>query len=245
MNTIQIQDEQGVRIIRFNRPDKRNALDLNMYKQLTEYLIQGEADNTIRAFLIQGQSDCFTSGNDISDFIKHGNIGPNHPAVRFLFCLLELKKPVVAAVAGSAVGIGTTLLLHCDLVYADHSARFQLPFVNLALVPEAAASMLLPQLVGYQKAAELLLLGEPFDAQTASELKLVNQVVEPANLFEYAFSKAKRLAEQPPEALQATRQLMRPNKSRVQHQMHQELEEFGNRLQSPEARAKFAEFLSR
>lgn len=116
MSHIQVQDDQGVRIISFNRPDKRNALDLNMYKQLTEYLIEGEADNDIRAFMLHGQDNCFTSGNDIADFLKNSDLGPNHPAVRFLFCLLELKKPLVAAVSGSAVGIGTTVLLHCVIL---------------------------------------------------------------------------------------------------------------------------------
>ncbi|MGL4900792.1 MAG: enoyl-CoA hydratase-related protein, partial [Shewanella sp.] len=148
MSHIQVQDDQGVRIISFNRPEKRNALDLNMYKLLTEYLIAGEADNDIRAFMLHGQHNCFTSGNDVADFLKNSELDQNHPTVRFLFCLLELKKPLVAAVSGAAVGIGTTLLLHCDLVYADSSAKFQLPFVNLALVPEAGASLLLPELVG-------------------------------------------------------------------------------------------------
>ncbi|MCE9687053.1 enoyl-CoA hydratase-related protein [Shewanella sp. AS16] len=245
MSHIQVQDDQGVRIISFNRPDKRNALDLDMYKQLTEYLIAGEADNDIRAFMIHGQQNCFTSGNDVADFLKNSDLGPNHPAVRFLFCLLELKKPLVAAVSGAAVGIGTTLLLHCDLVYADETAQFQLPFVNLALVPEAGASLLLPELVGYQKAAELLLLGDSFDANTAHELRLVNALVAPDALLAHALDKAKRLAAQPPQALQATRQLMRPHKHRVQHQMHQELEEFGIRLGSDEAKARFQAFLSK
>lgn len=245
MSNILVQDDQGVRIIRFNRPEKRHALDLEMYTQLTEYLIEGETDNDIRAFMLQGDKNCFTSGNDVADFLKNSDLGPNHPAVRFLFCLLELKKPLVAAVAGSAVGIGTTVLLHCDLVYADKTAKFQLPFVNLALVPEAGASLLLPELVGYQKAAELLLLAEPFDVVTAERLNLVNRIVDSEHLFEFALSQAKKLAAQPPEALQATRQLMRPHKSRVQHQMYQELEQFGVRLRSDEAKEKFQAFLKK
>ena len=245
MSNIQVQDVQGVRVIRLNRPDKRNALDLDMYKQLTEYLIEGEADNDIRAFMLRGDNNCFTSGNDVADFLKNSDLGPNHPAVRFLFCLLELKKPMVAAVAGSAVGIGTTVLLHCDLVYADHTAKFQLPFVNLALVPEAGASLLLPELIGYQKAAELLLLGEPFDAATAHSLNMINAIIPSDELFEHALNQAQKLAAQPPQALQMTRQLMRPHKSRVQHQMHQELEQFGVRLRSDEAKAKFQAFLKK
>ncbi|QSX36684.1 enoyl-CoA hydratase [Shewanella sedimentimangrovi] len=245
MSTIQVQDDQGVRVIRFNRPDKRNALDLDMYRQLTEYLMQGESDNDIRAFLITGEGHCFTSGNDVGDFLKNNDLGANHPAVRFLYCLLELKKPLVAAVSGAAVGIGTTLLLHCDLVYADETARFQLPFVNLALVPEAGASMLLPELVGYQKAAELLLLGESFGADDALCMRLLNDVVPMDELQAFALAKAHKLAEQPPEALGITRQLMRPHKHRVQHQMHLELEAFSERLKSDEAKNRFAAFLGK
>ncbi|MDT3281692.1 enoyl-CoA hydratase [Shewanella scandinavica] len=245
MSHILVQDDQGVRIISFNRPDKRNALDLNMYKQLTEYLIEGEADNDIRAFMLHGQDNCFTSGNDVADFLKNSDLGPNHPAVRFLFCLLELKKPLVAAVSGAAVGIGTTVLLHCDLVYADNTAKFQLPFVNLALVPEAGASLLLPELVGYQKAAELLLLGESFNAETAHRLNMINEIVAHEDLLSYALSQAKKLANQPPQALQITRQLMRPHKNRVQHQMHQELEQFSARLKSDEAKSRFQAFLKK
>ncbi|MGL4476224.1 MAG: enoyl-CoA hydratase-related protein [Shewanella sp.] len=245
MNNIQVQDHQGVRIICFNRPEKRNALNLDMYKRVTEYLIEGEADNGIRAFMFCGKNQCFTSGNDIADFLNNGDLGPTHPAVRFLYCLLELKKPVVAAVSGSAVGIGTTLLLHCDLVYADDSAVFQLPFVNLALVPEAGATLLLPKLIGYQKAAELLLLGESFSAETAKQLNMINDIVEASQLYEFALAKAVRLAQQSPQSLQATRQLMRPHKSRVQHQMHQELEQFSACLHSEEARTKLIKFIQK
>ncbi|QYJ74808.1 MULTISPECIES: enoyl-CoA hydratase [Shewanella] len=245
MSKILVKDLDGVRVISFNRPEKRNALDLDMYRQLTEYLMQGESDNDIRAFLLTGEANCFTSGNDVADFLQNSELGPNHPAVRFLYCLLELKKPLVAAVSGSAVGIGTTLLLHCDLVYADNSAKFQLPFVNLALVPEAGASILLPELVGYQKAAELLLLAEPFDAETALSLKLINALCSKEELQQTALDKARKLASQPPQALQQTRQLMRPHKHRVQHQMHLELEAFGERLKSDEAKARFQAFLTK
>ncbi|RTR40670.1 enoyl-CoA hydratase [Shewanella canadensis] len=245
MSTIQVQDEQGVRIITINRPDKRNALSLDMYTSLTEYLIQGESDNAIHAFLIKGQQDCFTSGNDVADFLKNSNLDAKHPAFRFLFSLLDLKKPLVAAVTGPAVGIGTTVLLHCDLVYADPSAKFQLPFVNLALVPEAGASLLLPQLVGPQKAAELLLLGECFDANTANVLNIVNEVVSEGEIFDYALAKAVKLANQPPQALQATRELLRPNKDLVRKQMERELEQFAVRLKSDEAKNRFKAFLNK
>jgi enoyl-CoA hydratase/carnithine racemase len=245
MSTIQIQDEQGVRVITINRPDKRNALNLDMYTQLTEYLIQGESDNGINAFMIKGQTNCFTSGNDVADFLKNSNLGPEHPAFRFLFTLLDLNKPIVAAVTGAAVGIGTTLLLHCDLVYADSSAKFQLPFVNLALVPEAGASLLLPHLVGLQKASELLLLGESFDADEAYRINLVNQIIASSQLFDHALLQAIKLAQKPPQALQASRKLIRHDKERVKAQMDKELKEFAVRLQSDEAKERFQAFLNR
>ncbi|MGL5148389.1 MAG: enoyl-CoA hydratase-related protein, partial [Plesiomonas shigelloides] len=236
MATINVTNAKGVRHLSFNRPEKRNALNLDMYQRLTEYLMQGESDNEIRAFLISGESNCFTSGNDVADFLSNTELGADHPAVRFLYCLLEMKKPLVAAVSGSAVGIGTTLLLHCDLAYADPSAKFQLPFINLALVPEAGATMLLPELVGYQKAAELLLLGEAFDAEAAKSMGLINGITSADSLLATAMEKAQQLAAKPPQALQITRQLMKPHKQRIGHQMHLELEAFGERLKSDEAK---------
>lgn len=245
MSTIQVQDEQGVRIITINRPEKRNALSLEMYTSLTEYLIQGESDNAIHAFLIKGQAECFTSGNDVADFLTNSNLDAEHPAFRFLFTLLDLTKPIVAAVTGAAVGIGTTLLLHCDLVYAAPSAKFQLPFINLALVPEAGASLLLPQLVGLQKASELLLLGESFGPETAKSLNIINELVPGEKVFEHSLSKAKKLASQPPQALQATRALLRPNKEQIRDQMKMELKEFETRLKSDEAKMRFQAFLKK
>ncbi|MFT6978321.1 MAG: enoyl-CoA hydratase/carnithine racemase, partial [Shewanella psychromarinicola] len=235
MSHIQVRDDQGVRIISFNRPEKRNAFNLEMYQQFTEYLIQGEADNDIRAFMFHGTENCFTSGNDIADFLKSGELVEEHPTVKFLFCLLDLKKPVVAAVTGAAVGIGTTLLLHCDLVYADNSAKFQMPFVSLALVPEAASSLLLPLIVGQQKAAELILLGEAFNATTAAELNIINKVVDDAQLLSFSLAQAKKLAAQPPQSLQASKQLLRHNQAQVKAQMKLELVQFSKRLQSDEA----------
>ncbi|MGK0410646.1 MAG: enoyl-CoA hydratase/carnithine racemase [Shewanella psychromarinicola] len=245
MSHIQVRDDQGVRIISFNRPEKRNAFNLEMYQQFTEYLIQGEADNDIRAFMFHGTENCFTSGNDIADFLKSGELVEEHPTVKFLFCLLDLKKPVVAAVTGAAVGIGTTLLLHCDLVYADNSAKFQMPFVNLALVPEAASSLLLPLIVGQQKAAELILLGEAFNATTAAELNIINKVVDDAQLLSFSLAQAKKLAAQPPQSLQASKQLLRHNQAQVKAQMKLELVQFSKRLQSDEAKQRFQAFLQK
>ncbi|WP_153915467.1 enoyl-CoA hydratase [Shewanella sp. TC10] len=245
MSQIQVKDDQGVRIISFNRPEKRNAFNLKMYQQLTEYLIQGEADNDIRTFMLRGEGNCFTSGNDIADFLASGELNDTHPTVKFLHCLLNLKKPIVAAVSGAAVGIGTTMLLHCDLVYADNSAKFQLPFVNLALVPEAASSLLLPLIVGQQKAAELILLGESFSANTASELNIINRVIEQSELDSFVLAQAKKLAAQPPQSLQASKKLLRYNQTEVKQQMLAELDVFGERLKSDEAKARFQAFLNR
>ncbi|MEI6858408.1 MAG: enoyl-CoA hydratase-related protein [Shewanella sp.] len=245
MSTIQIKDKQGVRIITMNRPEKRNALSLEMYTKLTEYLIQGESDNAIQCFLIKGQQDCFTSGNDVADFLKNRHLDSEHPTFNFLFHLLDLKKPLVAAVTGAAVGIGTTMLLHCDLVYADNTAKFQLPFVNLALVPEAGVSLLLPQLVGLQKASELLLLGESFDAQTAKTLNIINDIIPSETIFDFALTQAVKLAKQPPLALQASRALIRSNKEQIRQQMEDELRQFAVRLKSDEAKTRFEAFLKK
>ena len=245
MSYIQVRDDQGVRIISFNRPEKRNAFNLEMYQQFTEYLIQGEADNDIRAFLFHGTENCFTSGNDIVDFLQSGALDDNHPTVKFLFCLLDLKKPVVAAVTGAAVGLGTTLLLHCDLVYADNNAKFQMPFVNLALVPEAASSILLPLIVGQQKAAELILLGEAFDAETAEKLTIINRVVAQDELISFSLAQAKKLAALPPLSMQASKRLLRHNLAEVKAQMKLELVEFAEHLQSDEAKQRFQAFLKK
>ncbi|WP_299491200.1 enoyl-CoA hydratase-related protein [uncultured Shewanella sp.] len=245
MSKIQVKDVNGVRVLILNRPEKRNAIDLEMYTQLTEYLIQGNSDNDIRAFMIRGQVDCFTAGNDLKDFLKHTDIDPQHPAFRFLFTLLDITKPIVAAVAGAAVGIGTTLLLHCDLVYADKSAKFQLPFVHLALVPEAASSLLLSQIVGPQKAAELLLLGDSFDTEAAHKLNIINEILPSETLFDFAFTQASKLASMPPQAMQASRRLMRSNNDAIRAQMHAELEEFSTRLKSDEAKTRFHAFLNK
>ncbi|QDE32564.1 MULTISPECIES: enoyl-CoA hydratase-related protein [Shewanella] len=245
MSYIQVRDDQGVRIISFNRPEKRNAFNLEMYQQFTEYLIQGEADNDIRAFMFHGTENCFSSGNDIVDFLQSGALDDNHPTVKFLFCLLDLKKPVVAAVTGAAVGIGTTLLLHCDLVYADNRAKFQMPFVNLALVPEAASSILLPLIVGQQKAAELILLGEAFDAEMAEKLTIINRVVAQDELISFSLAQAKKLAALPPLSMQASKRLLRHNLAEVKAQMKLEIVEFSKRLQSDEAKQRFQAFLKK
>ena len=243
MSTLLVNDANGVRTICFNNPDKLNAIDLDMYKQLTEYLIEGESDNDIRVFLFKANGENFTCGDNIADFLSNGDLRNNHPAVRFLYCLLETKKPKIAAVSGVAYGIGTTLLLHCDLVYASPAAEFQLPFVSLGVVPKAGATMLLPDLIGHQKAAELLLLGESFTAQDALIYGLINKVVESDKLEGFTEKKAAQIARQPVKAVRETLRLMRPNKHKIQHQMHQELEVFSDCLKNEETQQKFSRLL--
>ena len=184
MEHIITENRDGILRIEINRPDKKNALTAAMYQAMADALKAAEADSKVRVVLIHGKSDLFTAGNDLQDFLDNRSRDENRPAFQFLRNISRAQKPIVAAVAGAAVGIGTTMLLHCDLVYAAPNARLQLPFVNLGLVPEAASSLLLPALVGYQRAAELLLLGEPFSAQTAKEIGLVTAVVPEDVLLE-------------------------------------------------------------
>jgi len=223
--------------IELHRPGKKNALTAEAYGQLAEALQAADANGAVRAILIHGQTDCFTAGNDLADFLERPPHGENATTWSFLRTLPRLAKPIVAAVGGPAVGIGTTLLLHCDLVYATSTARFQLPFVQLGVVPEAASTLLLPMLAGYQRAAELLLLGQPFTAQKAYEIGLVSEVVEEAQLMEKAEKAAKTLADLPPEAIRLTKRLMKGRYlEAVTQAMDEEGRLFRERLASPEAR---------
>ena len=184
MDQIITENRDGILRIEINRPDKKNALTAAMYQAMADALTAADADPKVRVVLIHGKSDLFTAGNDLQDFLDNRPRDEDRPAFQFLRNISRAQKPIVAAVAGAAVGIGTTMLLHCDLVYAAPNTRLQLPFVNLGLVPEAASSLLLPALVGYQRAAELLLLCEPFSAQTAKEIGLVNAVFPVASFRE-------------------------------------------------------------
>ena len=231
--------------VRFDRIDKKNALTAEMYAQLGAALAAAEADTQVRAVLLHGTAECFTAGNDIGDFLKRPAGGV--PPAKALFDVLpHMKKPVVAAVGGPAVGIGSTLLLHCDLVYAAPSARFQLPFVPLGLVPEAASSLLLPMSAGYQRAAELLLLGQPFGVEKASAAGFVTEVVGEAELLERARAAARALAALPPESVRLTKALMkRPLAPGIAEQMAEELRLFSQRVASPEAREALSAFLEK
>ena len=222
--------------MRMNRPRKKNALTLAMYAGMTDALRQASADDNVRVVLITGSADCFTAGNDLGDFLDAPPTGPDSPVVQFLFALRSFAKPLVAAVCGAAVGIGTTMLLHCDLVYAGANVRFHMPFVDLGLAPEAGSSLLLPQLLGQRRAAELLLLAEPFGAEQALAYGFVNGVYTPAEVEAAAYSKALALAAKAPNALRQTKRLMvQAQADLIARTMEAELQVFGALLQGPEA----------
>lgn len=192
--------------IRLNRPDKLNALTRTMYSSLADALDRAEADASIRVVVLSGSADCFTAGNDLSDGMIEG---PHGPHGRFMRALTECSKPIVAAPSGIAVGIGVTMLLHCDLVYCGSHTNFRIPFVPLAVCPECASSYLLPRLVGHHRASEILLIGETFDAATALELGIVNGVFPNGQVEEVAKAKAALIAAQPPMSVRTTKMLMK------------------------------------
>ncbi|WP_331346078.1 enoyl-CoA hydratase [Cellvibrio sp. UBA7661] len=201
--------EARVLTLSLNRPERKNALTLAMYGALADLIKNADMDGEVRVIVLTGTDEFFTSGNDLMDFMNEPEIHEHHPVVRFMEALRDCGKPVVAVVRGHAVGIGTTLLLHCDLVYAADDARLQLPFVNLGLCPEYASSYLIPRLVGQQKAAELFFLGEPFSGADAANLGIVTKAVPWDELTEYAKTKIARLAQQPPGAVRRTKALLR------------------------------------
>jgi enoyl-CoA hydratase/carnithine racemase len=239
---------EGILTITFDRPAKKNAFTLAMYEELVSALRRAETDNAVRAVVMTGAGDAFTGGNDLSDFMreppKSGET--THPVLKVLFALVEAEKPIIAAVNGVAVGIGTTMLLHVDLAYASDQARFQLPFVNLGLVPEAASSFLLPRMAGHVKAAELLYFGEPFDAKTALDVGLINQVVEAPRLMDLVRERARKIAEKPRTALKRTKRLLKdPRRDEVKRAIEREGELFVQCLQSPEAMEAFMAFFEK
>lgn len=235
----------GVMTLTFNRPGKKNALTSEMYAALADGFARAEADPAVRVILLTGAGGAFTAGNDLQDFLARPPVGDEAPVSRFLNALATATKPLVAAVAGVAVGVGTTMLLHCDLVYAGESARLSLPFVNLALVPEAGSSLLLPRLVGHQKAAEMFMLGEPIDARIAREIGLVAEVFDDAVLLDEVRTRTAKLAAKAPEALRLTKQLMKAPKATATEQMAVEGALFRERLNSAEAREAFTAFMEK
>jgi len=239
------ETKNRVATIQLNRPEKKNALTAEMYQALTEALRAAEADPQVRVTIVQGQPDCFCAGNDLTDFLERPPQGEEAPVSQFLQTISTTAKPVIAAVGGPAVGIGTTMLLHCDFVYATPEARFQLPFVTLGLVSEAASSLLLPMLAGYQRAAELLLLGKPFTAEKALAAGIVTEIV-PTDLIEYARDAAAYIAGLPPDSVRLTKALMkRAYGPLVAERIAEESKLFRDRLRSPEAKEAFSAFLEK
>lgn len=247
MGQVEVAREGAVLRIAINRPEKKNALTAEMYNALSDAVEQGEGDSAVRVMLLHGHGEAFTAGNDLEDFMKRpwkGQAVP--PAVRFIHAVAGAKKPIVAAVHGLAVGVGTTILLHCDLVYAADNARFMMPFVNLGIVPEAASTVLLPLLVGRQRAAELFLLASPVNAQRACDWGLVNAVVPLAELLPTASAAAEQLAQKPAGAVLACKRLMkRTLQNEVERALREEVEIISERLESPETKEALSAFLEK
>ena len=246
MSTIITRYVEHLLEIEINRPEKRNALTMEMYGLLAEALAAAQQDTGVHVVLLRGHPECFTAGNDLKDFLEDPPGDENAPVFRFMKTLVEFPKPLVCAVNGPAIGIGTTLCLHADLVYCGQGAMFQLPFVKLGLVPELASSYLLPLMAGHARAFELLVLGEPFDGATAMELGIVNEVFRDEEYLLEARRRATVLAGLPPEAVQQSRALMKSHFiDRCMDAIDQEAQVFSHRLNSPEARRAMADFFQK
>ncbi|MHC9511191.1 enoyl-CoA hydratase-related protein [Kangiella sp. M94] len=237
--------ENKVLHIELNRVSKKNALTSDMYTALTKEFISAKSNSDIHVVLFKGAKDCFCAGNDIADFLQQPVLESGSPVLSFLKALYSFNKPIVAAVSGPAVGIGTTFLLHCDLIYATEETYFSLPFVDLGLCPEAGSSYLLPRQIGYARAAELLLLAEPFNAAKAKEWGIINDIIDADNYWQLAQEKAEILAKKPAQALQMSRQLIRSNADMVGQAIEREARSFSELLKSDEAKAIFKKFLEK
>lgn len=246
MSDILTHQDAGVLTLTFNRVERKNSINVAMYDALATALEKAAGDSATRVVVIQGHETIFSAGNDIEDFLKNKPAGMDSPVFRFLRGIATFPKPLVAAACGPAVGVGTTLLFHCDLVYAGDNAAFSMPFVNLGLVPEAASSLLVPQMFGYHRAAEALLLGEPFMAEAALEVGLVNRVVPPLEANALAQAQARKLAAKPLSSLIATKQLMKGGQQKaVLERMGEEGAQFGRMLGEPAAREAMTAFMEK
>jgi enoyl-CoA hydratase/carnithine racemase len=243
---ILITSERSALCIQINRPEKKNALTERMYTAIADGIRQADADDSVRAIILYGLEGCFTSGNDLETFRDGPSANRVYPHNIYIDALSHARKPVIAAVSKIALGIGTIMLFHCDFVYATADTRFSLPFVNLGLSPEGGTSYILPHLIGYQKAAELILLGENFDSQTAERIGLVNEIVPAGQLLERALKTADLLARKSPDAILAAKTLLkRGMQDAVTTAMARELDLFNERLASPEVAAKIDSFLNK
>ena len=243
---VYVETADRVRTIVFNRPEKKNAFTIAMYERLVAAIDEASGDDDVRVVLLRGTGGCFTAGNDLVDFMKDPPQNTDSPVFQLLLRLHGFEKPLIAAVQGPAIGLGTTMLLHCDLVYAGEGAMFQLPFVDLGLVPEGASTLLLPRMMGHQRASELLLLGERFGAGTAHAVNLVNLVCADDRVVHDAHDAARTLAQKPPASVRLTKRLLREaTHERIGQTLHREGAEFMKRLTSEEAREAFTAFFEK
>jgi enoyl-CoA hydratase/carnithine racemase len=242
-----VTDDGAVRTIRMNRPEKKNALTAAMYDAMAEAIETAGRASQIRCVLICGVPGAFSAGNDLGDFMKAatGGEGLGNSVLRFLYSLARAERPLVAAVTGVAVGIGTTMMLHCDYAVAANDARFSTPFVALGLVPEAASSLIAPRVMGHRRAFELLVMGKAFSGEEAKAIGLVNQVAPAGEVEAQAMKAAQHIATLPPEGVALSRRLMKGTPDAVVARIDEEAKTFGHRLQSAEARAAFTAFFSR
>jgi enoyl-CoA hydratase/carnithine racemase len=246
MTDILIDTADGVMTLTLNRIDKKNSFTQAMYTACADALAQASTDDSVRAVVLQGHATVFSAGNDVGDFLNGPVSTQESPVFRFLRGIATFPKPLVAAVCGPAVGIGTTLLFHCDLVYAGDNAAFSMPFVNLGLCPEAGSSLLVPQMLGYHRAAEALLLGEPFMAEAALEVGLVNRIVPPTEANGVAQAQARKLAAKPLSSLVEIKRFMKKGQmAQVLEVMAEEGERFGQMLREPAAREAFTAFMEK
>ncbi len=246
MSDILLHAEAGVMTLTLNRLERKNSITSAMYAALADGLAQARDDASVRVVLVQGHETVFSAGNDIGDFLNKPPAGMDSPVFRFLTGIAGFPKPLLAAVCGPAVGVGTTMLFHCDLVYAGDNAAFSTPFVNLGLCPEAASSLLLPRRIGLARAAEVLLLAEPFGAEQALEWGLVNRILPPLEVNAHAQAQARRLAEKPLGALLATKRLLRlADADAVRRRLAEEGEVFARMLGEPAAREAFSAFMAK
>jgi enoyl-CoA hydratase/carnithine racemase len=241
--TVQTENVGAVRVLSLARPERKNALTADMYALLADGLLSAASDASVHVLMLTGNAAGFTAGNDLGDFLKNPPTSAQAPVFRFLHAIASFPKPLIAAVNGVAIGVGTTMLLHCDLVYASEDTKFSMPFTSLGLCPEAASSLLLPAIAGYARAAEKLLLGETFSAAEALEMGMVNRVVPLEQLREFALAQAQKLCAKPLQSLIETKRLMRAHTAALIPQvMAEEGKVFGRMLTEPAAREAFTAF---
>jgi enoyl-CoA hydratase/carnithine racemase len=244
--SIAVQTANGVARIAIARPEKKNAITVAMYQAMADAIAAAHDDGTVRAIVIHGEKDIFTAGNDLEDFMKNPPAGMDAPVFQFMQALGLSEKPVVAAVNGAAVGIGTTMLMHCDLVYCADNAMFSMPFVSLGLCSEFASSLTIPLAAGFHKAAEKLLLAEPISAEEALEMKIVNRILPPSEVLDHAIRQAERFNALPPASVRETKRLMKSSwRAMTEKLIVEEAKSFGTMLHSEEAKEAFSAFFDR